>query len=226
MKKVLLSLIALFTFVNVNASMKTDVKDVKIENIKVEVNEKVGYNEELKIKFSINPRDAENLNLTWEVSGLKKGITATFVNGKTTNVSDGEVTLKLENTLDKDVKLTLKATQNRKVLYSKDLTIETKNNTIERVTNEVNELIEKLDEKINKNNYDDNKEIVDKIEELLKNNSEVKEKISTDLLTKYDNIKDKVDNYNDNKNVIIGVSIGLAVVFSGLMFWIFKKEEK
>lgn len=226
MKKVLVFLVALLSVVSVNASMKTNVKNIKIEDVKVEVNENVGYNEELKIKFSINPRDAKNLELNWEVSGLKNGVTATFVNGKTTKESDGEVVLKIENTLDKDVKLTIKATQNKKVYFTKELVVETKNNTIERVTNEVNELIEELDEKVNNKNYDTNKEKIDSIEKLLEKNPEVKDKISSDLLVKYNNAKASVDNYKDNKNVIIGVSVGLAAVFSGLMYWIFKKEEK
>ncbi|MBQ1813002.1 MAG: hypothetical protein II119_03555 [Bacilli bacterium] len=226
MKKVLVFLIALLSVVSVNASMKTDTKNIKIENVKVEVSEHVGYNEELKIKYSINPRDAKNLELNWEISGLKNGVKATFVNGKTTKEADGEVVLKVENTLDKDVKLTIKATQNKKTYFTKELVVETKNNTVERVTKEVNGLIEELDEKLNNKNYESNKEIVDSIEELLEKNPEVKDKISSDLLVKYDNAKASVDNYKDNKNVIIGVSVGLAVVFSGLMFWIFKKEEK
>ncbi len=224
MKKVFVFLVALLSVVSVNASMKTNVKNIKIEDVKVEVNEKVGYNEELKIKFSINPRDAKNLELNWTVSTLPKGVTATFVENKT-NVADGEVVLKIDNTLDKDVKVTVKATQDKKVYFTKELTIETKNNTITRVTDEVMNLISKLDEKVNKKNYDSNKEVVDKIGELLNNNPEVKDNLATEFLNKYDNAKVEVDNYKDNNKVILGVSAGLAVVFAGLMYWIFKKEE-
>ena len=225
MQKVLVLLFALLSFVSVNAASKTTVTNIKIEDVKVEVEEKVGYNNELKIKFSINPRDAKNLELNWEVTGVKKGVTATL-SAKTTNVSDGEVILKVENTLDSNSTLTVKATQNKKVYFSKEIVVEAKDTTIERVTNEINELIGKLDEKINKKNYDDNKEIVDKINELLTNNSEVKDKISAELLTKYDNAKEAVDNYKGNNNVIVWVSVGLAVVFAGLLYWIFRKEEK
>lgn len=225
MKKVLVFLVALLSVVSVNASMKTNVKNIKIEDVKVEVNEKVGYNEQLKIKFSINPRDAKNLELNWEVSNLPKGVTATFVENKT-NVADGEVILKVNNTLDKDVKVTVKAIQNKKVYFSKELTLETKDNTVERVTNEIISLIGKLDDKVNKSNYDNNKEVVDKITELLENNPGVKDNIATESLTKYDNAKTAVDNYKDNNGVILGVSAGLTIVFAGLLYWIFKKEEK
>ena len=72
MKKFLLSLLVLFSFVTVSASTNTTVSNIKIENIEVKVQEKIGYNEELEIRYSINPRDAKNLNLVWEVTGTKK----------------------------------------------------------------------------------------------------------------------------------------------------------
>ena len=113
-----------------------------------------------------------------------------------------------------------------KVYFSKELTLETKDNTVERVTNEIMSLIGKLDDKVNKSNYDNNKEVVDKITELLENNPGVKDNIATESLTKYDNAKTAVDNYKDNNGVVLGVSAGLAIVFAGLLYWIFKKEEK
>ena len=226
MKKFLLSIVMLFMFVTVNASTKTTVKNIKIENIKVEVKENVGYNEELKINYSINPRDAKNLNLSWNVLGLKKGITVEFVNGKTTKDADGVVALKINNTLNEKVNLTLTGSQNGKVLVSSKFTVETKDKTEKRVTNELNDLITNLDEKLNNKNYEENKEAVEKIDELLKNNSELKDKISSDLLTKYNTVKENVEGYKpNNKGVVIGVSAGLAAAFSGLLYWIFKKED-
>ena len=40
-------------------------------------------------------------------------------------------------------------------------------------------------------------------------------------------VKTNVESYKaNNKAVTVGVSIGLAAIFSGLLYWIFKKEEK
>ena len=224
MKKLLLIVFMLFTFVTVNAAVGTNTSNIKIENVNVTVNEKIGYNEELKVKYSINPRDSKNLNLVWTVEGLKKGVTAEFVSGKITKESDGEVVIKVNNTLDKDVVLTLKATQNGKVLSTTKLNVETKNNTIERVQKEVEALVSGLDTKVGKNNYENTKAAVERVEELLKNNEEVK--LNDEQKAKYEEVKTSVEKYNpENKALIIGVSVGLAVIFSLLLFWIFKKED-
>lgn len=225
MKKVLLGIFMLFTLITVDASVSGNVNNIKIENIKVDVKESIGYNEELKVSYSINPRDAKNLKLDWKIEGLKKGITVDFVNGKTTNESDGIITLKVNNTLDKNVVLTLKALQNNKVISTTKLDVETKKTTIERVNKELETLINNLDENLNKENIEENKEDIEKIEELLKNNSEVK--LNDELQSKYEKSKENITNYKeDNKAFVIGVSAGLVVVFSGLLYWIFKKEEK
>jgi len=215
----------LFAFVNVNASVKGSVKDIKIENIDVMVSESVGYNEEVRITYSINPRDAKNLELTWSITGLKKGITAEFVNGNTTKESDGEIVLKVNNTLSEDVVLSLKATQDKKVISTTKLNVETKDNTIERVTKELNDIINNLDENLDKNNYEETKANIEKIDKLLEENPEVKDMLDKDALTKYDEVKTEVSEYKENNNaVIIGVSVALVLAFSGLLYWIFKKE--
>ena len=225
MKKFLLSILMLFAFVNVNASVKGSVKDIKIENIDVMVSESVGYNEEVRITYSINPRDAKNLELTWSITGLKKGITAEFVNGNTTKESDGEIVLKVNNTLSEDVVLSLKATQDKKVISTTKLNVETKDNTIERVTKELNDIINNLDENLDKNNYEETKANIEKIDKLLEENPEVKDMLDKDALTKYDEVKTEVSEYKENNNaVIIGVSVALVLAFSGLLYWIFKKE--
>ena len=123
-----------------------------IENVEVKASEKVGYNEELKIYYSINPRDAKNLELNWSIEGLKSGITAEL-NKKATNDSDGELIIKINNTLDKDVELILKASQNGKVYSTTKLNIENKDNTIERVKEQINDLISNLDETLDKKSY-------------------------------------------------------------------------
>lgn len=225
MKKILLTIFMLFTVITVDASIKGNVNNIKIENVKVNVKESIGYNEELKVNYSINPRDAKNLKLDWKIEGLKKGITVDFANGKTTNEAEGIITLKVNNTLDKTVVLTLKAVQNNKVISTTKLNVENKNITVERVNKELETLINNLDEKLNKENYEENKEDIEKINELLKNNSEVK--LSDELQSKYENVKENVNNYKENnKAFVIGVSAGLVVVFSGLLYWIFKREEK
>ena len=157
MKKFLLTILVLFAFVNVNASTNKKVNNIKIESIDVKVKENIGYNEELKVSYSINPRDAKDLNLTWSIEGLKKGVTASFVSSKKTSLSDGEVVIKLNNTLNKDVTLTLKASQKGKTISTTKLVVESEKNTYDRVTKQLNDLITNLDEKINNKNYDDTK---------------------------------------------------------------------
>lgn len=227
MKKILLSFLMLFAFISVNASVNTTTSNVKIESVDVNVQENIGYNEELVVKYSITPRDAKNLNLVWDVTGIKKGVTVEFVGSKNTNTADGEVVLKINNTLDKEVTLTLRAKQNGKVLTSTKLVVETKEETVERVVTEIENLISSLDEKINNKNYDSNKATVEKIEELLKNNALVEESVDSDLLDRYDAISETVNNYevSNNKSFVLIVSILLIIVFAVLIFWIFKKED-
>jgi len=228
MKKFLLSLLVLFSFVTVSASTNTAVSNIKIENIEVKVQEEIGYNEELEINYSINPRDAKNLNLVWEVIGTKKGVTVEFVTSNSTNTSDGTIKVKVNNTLEKDVTLTLRAKQNGKVLSSTKLTVETKEETVNRVTTEVTGLINELDEKINRNNYEENLEAIEEITKLLENNPEIKDELEENLLNKYETVKTLVNEYDaeSNKTFVLIVSVILVVIFSILVIWIFMKEDE
>ena len=228
MKKFLLSLFILFSFISVSASTGTNVSNIKIENIDVEVKENISYNDELSISYSINPRDAKNLKLVWDVTGIKKGITVEFISGKNTSTYEGNIVIKVNNTLDEAVTLTLKAKQNGKVLSSTKLVVESKSQTTDRITTEVNELIKNLDEKIDKDNYDENLKNVEKIDELLNNNSDIKDSIESELFKKYETVKESVNTFdvNSNKTFVITVSIILVIIFLILIVWIFKKEDE
>lgn len=228
MKKFLLSLFVLFSFITVSASTSGNVSNIKIENIEVKVQEKIGYNEELEINYSINPRDAKNLNLVWEVSGTKKGVTVEFVSSNSSNTSDGTITIKINNTLDKEVELTLKAKQNGKVLSSTKLKVETKEETNTRVISEVTDLINKLDEKTTNDNYEDNLDMINEISDLLEKNSEIKDELEDELLEKYETVKTLVNDFdvNGNKTFVLIVSVILVVIFSVLIIWIFLKEDE
>lgn len=226
MKKFLLSLFVLFSFITVSAATGGNVSNIKIENIEVKVSENVGYNEELEIPFSINPRDAKNLNLVWEVTGTKKGVTVEFVSSNSTNSSDGSIKIKVNNTLDKNVTLTLRAKQNGKVLSTTKLVVETKEETFTRLVAEFNALVNNLDEKINRKNYDSNLATIEKITELLEKNPEVKDELDDELLNKYETIKTAVNDYSqNNKTFVLVVSIILVIIFSVLVIWIFMKED-
>lgn len=228
MRKFLLSLFILFSFISVSASTGTNGGNIKIENIDVEVKENISYNDELSISYSISPRDAKNLKLVWDMTGIKKGITVEFVSGKNTSTAEGKVVVKVNNTLDEAVTLTLKAKQNGKVLSSTKLVVESKKQTTDRITKEVNELIGNLDEKINKDNYEENTKNIEKIDELLDNNSEIKDSIESELLKKYETVKEAVNTFdaNSNKTFVITVSIILVIIFLILIVWIFKKEDE
>ena len=225
MKKVFLAIFMMFIFVTVNASVKPEDEIIKMESVKLEVNEKIGYNEEVKVKFTVNPRDSKDVNLMWSVVGLEDGVTVDFVSSSTTNSSDGEIVLKVNNSLDRDVVLTLRAAQKGEVYGRVDLNVESRANTSERVVKELDELIGSLDEEINSDNYEDNKSIVEKVDKLLKENPDLK--LGDELNAKYLAAKESVNNFKpENKGVVIGVSAGLAAAFSGLLYWIFKKENK
>lgn len=227
MKKFLLSLVMLLSVVSVNASTGSSVSNIKIEEVKIITEEKVGYSEEIKVSYSITPRDAENLNLTWEVKGVKKGITVEFISSNKTSTADGEIIVKVNNTKDEEVTLTLSAKQKSKVLAKTDIVVESKNDTVSRVTEEVENLILNLNEKTNNNTYDDNLKIVEEVEELLDKYPEVTDSIDSELLEKYEMIKVSVEEYEptNNKAFIIGVLVILLAVFSTMIFWIFKKED-
>ena len=227
MKKFLLSLVMLLSVVSVNASTGSSVSNIKIEEVKIITEEKVGYSEEIKVSYSITPRDAENLNLTWEVKGVKKGITVEFISSNKTSTADGEIIVKVNNTKDEEVTLTLNAKQKSKVLAKTDIVVESKNDTVSRVTEEVENLILNLNEKTNNNTYDDNLKIVEEVEELLDKYLEVTDSIDSELLEKYEMIKVSVEEYEptNNKAFIIGVLVILLAVFSTMIFWIFKKED-
>lgn len=228
MKKILLGIAILLMAVSVNASTGDKVTNIKIEDIKITMEENIGYSETLEIKYSINPTDASNTNLVWSISGLKTGITANFVNGNETSQSTGVLAIEINNTLDKEVTLKLIAKQNEKTVNTTNLKVETKESTVKRVTGEVEELILDLDEKFNKENYEDNKEILDTIESELEKNEEIEELIDQDLLTRYNDAKDAMNTYeeNQNKTFTIVISIVLVAIFVVGMFLIFKKEEK
>ena len=227
MKKFLLSLFVLFSFVTVSASTGGSVSNIKIENIEVKVQEEIGYNEELEISYSINPRDAKNLNLVWEVTGTKKGVSVEFISSNSTNTADGTVTIKVNNTLDKEVTLTLKAKQNGKVLSSTKLVVENKEETVNRLVTEVTALINNLDEKINKKNYEQNLETIEEITELLENNPEIEDELEESLLNKYETVKTNVNDYSENNKLfVLIVSVILVIIFSILVIWIFMKEDE
>ena len=228
MKKILLGIAVLFAALSVNASTGSNVTNIKIEDVKITTEENIGYNETLKVEYSINPTDASNLNLVWSISGLKKGITAEFVSETETKSANGVVAIKINNTLEEEVALKLIAKQNENTVSSTELKVEEKDTTIKRVTGEVEELILDLDEKINKKNYDANREAMDKIEEAFIDNEEIKELIDEDLLTKYNDTKTNISNYEESqgKTFTIIISIVLVAIFVAGMFLIFKKEEK
>ena len=230
MKKFLFSImimILVIVSVNVSAATSGAVKNIKIQDVNVEVSENIGYNEKLTVKYSVNPRDASNLNITWSVTGLKKGTTLEFVSSNKTNSSDGEIELQVNNTNEKDVTLYLVGKQNGKTISKTKLVVENKSKTIERVTEEVKNLISNLDEKINKNNFDENKEAIAKINELLENNSEIKDALDSELSSKLEDVKTAIESYETNSSQLSVkiISIALVVIFSALIFWIFKKED-
>ena len=87
-----------------------------------------------------------------------------------------------------------------------------------------NNIINEMNEFYN-DNYEDNKSIVEKVDKLLRENPDLR--LGDELNNKYLAAKESVNNFKpENKGVVIGVSAGLAAAFSGLLYWIFKKESK
>lgn len=228
MKKILLSLLVLFACVSVNAASGNTVSNIKIENVDIVVKENVGYNEKITVNYSINPQDAKNLNLVWEVTGTKKGVTVEFENNKSTTEAVGSVVIKVENTLDKDVTLTLRAKQNGKVVGKTNFKVETKEKTIERVVNEINELVSKLDDKIDKENYDENSYYIKEINKIVESNEGILDSVEENVVEKYEAVKTMVNEFDvtGNKTFVLIMSIILIIIFSILIIWIFKKEDE
>lgn len=225
MRKKLLIIFMMLFAVNVNASTNVKVKNIKIEDVSVTIKDTISYNEEVKVTYTINPNDAKNKALTWEVKGIKKGVKVEFVNGKTTKNASGEVLIKFSNDTEKDVSLTLNVKQNNKVLFTKKLNVQSKENTNNRLVSEVTDLINGIDNKITKNNYESNKSKVLEIGKLLEN-EEVKSLLDSSLLDKYNTALNNVNNYSSNNNTVTIIISGvLVVVFSLLIYWIFKKED-
>lgn len=224
MRKKLLIIFMMLFAVNVNASTNVKVKNIKIEDVSVTIKDTISYNEEVKVTYTINPNDAKNKTLTWEVKGIKKGVKVEFVNGKTTKDVSGEVLIKFSNDTEKDASLTLNVKQNNKVLFTKKINVQSKENTNNRLVSEVTDLINGIDNKLTKSNYESNKSKVLEVGKLLEN-EEVKSLLDSSLLDKYNNALNNVNNYSSNNTVTIIISGVLVVVFSLLIYWIFKKED-
>lgn len=225
MRKKLLIIFMMLFAVNVNASTNVKVKNIKIEDVSVTIKDTISYNEEVKVTYTINPNDAKNKTLTWEVKGVKKGVKVEFVNGKTTKDASGEVLIKFSNDTQKDVSLTLNVKQNNKVLFTKKLNVQSKENTNNRLVSEVTDLINGIDSKVTKSNYESNKSKVLEVGKLLEN-EEVKTLLDGSLLDKYNTALNNVNNYSSNNNTVTIIISGvLVVVFSLLIYWIFKKED-
>ena len=224
MRKKLLIIFMMLFAVNVNASTNVKVKNIKIEDVSVTIKDTISYNEEVKVTYTINPNDAKNKALTWEVKGVKKGVKVEFVNGKTTKDASGEVLIKFSNDTEKDVSLTLNVKQNNKVLFTKKLNVQSKENTNNRLVSEVTDLINGIDNKLTKSNYESNKSKVLEVGKLLEN-EEVKSLLDGSLLDKYNTALNNVNNYSSNNKVTIIISGILVVVFALLIYWIFKKED-
>lgn len=223
MKKVLLFVSMFLLTISVSASTQSKESKIGIENIKVELKENIGYNDEVTFKYSINPIDATNTNLSWEIKKVN-GVNVTFVESKTTE-STGEVTFNVENTTKKSVDLTLYAKQNGKVVSTNKFTVEAKDETLERVTKEVTDAINALDEEITNDNYEEVKETIAEIEKELQD-EELKSAISEELLTKYENVKAASDEFTPKSNTLIAIiTVALVIIFTGLLFWIFNKED-
>ena len=215
MRKKLLIIFMMLFAVNVNASTNVKVKNIKIEDVSVTIKDTISYNEEVKVTYT---------TLTWEVKGVKKGVKVEFVNGKTTKDASGEVLIKFSNDTQKDVSLTLNVKQNNKVLFTKKLNVQSKENTNNRLVSEVTDLINGIDNKVTKSNYESNKSKVLEVGKLLEN-EEVKSLLDGSLLDKYNTALNNVNNYSSNNKVTIIISGILVVVFALLIYWIFKKED-
>lgn len=223
MKKILLFVTMMLLAVSVNASSKPSTKEIKVENVKIEIADKVSYDGEVKVNYSINPKDAKNLNLVWSVK-TKSGVKVEIDN-KNTNTADGTITLKVSNTNKNNSSFTISAKQGNKEFISKKVVVESETESVKRITEEVNALIDGLETDINKDNYEEIKENVNKIEEMLKD-EKVKEQIKEESLTKYEEVKTSVNEYKPSNNLLITIiTIVLIIIFTGLLFWIFNKED-
>lgn len=231
MKKVLLVLLVMFvSLMTVHASTSSS-STIKLEGVNITADSTVAYNGTLDVKYDLNPVDADNKNVTWSVSNLVEGVTATFVDGNTTNASTGNLKISFSNATSDVQKVTLTAKDStNNELKSIEVSVQTKDATtnLENKAKEIENLISKLPEEITSNNYDDVNKKLNDIEKILNANVGVEDFVSKDSITKYDDMVNKFASYK-NKSITMGtivtmVILGLSFIFG--LFIIFKKEEK
>ncbi len=228
MKKFLLGLFVMFTFI-ASVSAASGGSYIYLEGIELKNYETAPYNGVLEVEYKLVPVDANNKTVTWSVSNLKQGVTATFTNGNKTSNGNGKISIQFKNETEEvvTVKLTAKAGNITKTV---DVKVENEKATNERETteavNKIEKLIEDLPKSIDSKNYDSVGEILEEIKDLIESKEDLEELIDSELLSKYNNMISEYESYEGENNtgtIIIIIVLGLSFLLG--LFLIFKKEE-
>lgn len=228
MKKILLGLFVMFTFI-ASVSAASGDSYIPLEGIELKNYETAPYNGVLEVEYKLVPVDANNKTVTWSISNLKNGVTATFTNGNKTSNGNGKISIQFKNETEEvvTVKLTAKAGNITKTV---DVKVENEKATNERETteavNKIEKLIEDLPKSIDSKNYDSVGEILEEIKDLIESKEDLEELIDSELLSKYNNMISEYESYEGENNtgtIIIIIVLGLSFLLG--LFLIFKKEE-
>jgi ElaB/YqjD/DUF883 family membrane-anchored ribosome-binding protein len=230
MKKFLLGLVIMFiSIASVNAA-SSGSEPIVLEDIEIKNYEVASFEEVLEVEYKLIPSDVENKTITWSISGLVKGVTATFVDGNKTNEASGKISIEFKNTTEesKTVKLTAKSGSVTKTVEVKiEVEEDTDNRELLEAKEEVESLINDLPESIDSSNYDSTVALIEDIESILDSKEEVKDLLDAELLNKYDEVVAEVNSYVEENNFgTIVIIVILALSFLLGLFMIFKKEGK
>jgi hypothetical protein len=219
MKKFLLGLFVMFlcTF-TVNASVSGPSK-IEVEGIDITAKSTVSHDGTLSISYDVSPKDADDKTIIWS-SSKADNLTVTFDYNKTTSAT-GTVKVTFNNKNANPVKVIITAEDSTgKITKSIEVTVQDQQTTtnLESNAKDIEELIKTLDNKITKENYSKTEETLGEIDTLFEENDGVKDFVDDALMIRYEDVKEKFENYKDSSDMTITAGTIVTIVILVLSF--------
>lgn len=228
MKKILLFVLSFLFLVNVNASSKV-ISEILLEKVNLVFDESISYKQQVEVNYELVPRDVDNKVINWRIVNSN---TSLVVNLKeiSTSLQEGVFVFDVENKSNKSLSFKLEVLQNKKVINSVDVIVESEKETDDRLfledVEKLKKLIKRLDVSINKNNKDENIYLLEEIDEFM--NSDLEKELSEKELSKIELVYNNIDEYDikvlNNKKIVI--IILLSIAFFVVLSFIFRKRKK
>lgn len=229
MKKIILFLTLVFVFTLSVMASDNIIEKVTLKNIKLTNYELAPYEGTLEIDYELVPNDIADKNINWTISGLQKGVVATFRFGEKTKTAVGTMILEVKNSNEKES--TFRVTAKSGTL-TKTVTVKIENQQMtetrykEEVVKQIEALIDEV-KKVDDKNVESVEKSINKIDIMLKN-EEVRKSVKKELLDDLNEIKDKLNAFkNEDKKdyTKIGVISALVVAFLFGLYMIFKGNK-